>query len=141
MRNESTGDLVLSHDGIDLQRIVVRHRPHDKAFDKLKRAITSEMLPSELAELAIAEIKTSQDEALPTLLVFSNIPFEIAGHTGFAIHLGFKPKRGLRMEVLGRGFTDEHGFYELLYRAPTLYYFEKDRQAFESMVKSMRPGP
>ena len=139
MRNESTGDLVLSRDGIGLQRIIIRYRPHDKAFEKLKRSSTPEMLPSELAQLAIAEIKAGPGDGMPSLMVFSNIPFEIAGNTGFAIHLGFKTKQGLRIQVLSRGFSDAHGFYQLLYRAPALHYFEKDRETFESVVRSMRP--
>lgn len=139
MRNQSTGDLVLSRDGVDLQRIIVRYRPHDKAFEKLERASAPEMLPSELAQLAIAEIKAGPGDGMPSLTVLSDIPFEIAGNTGFAIHLGFRTKQGLRIQVLSRGFSDAHGFYQLLYRAPALHYFEKDRGTFESVVRSMRP--
>lgn len=139
MRNQTTGDLVLSRDGIDLQRIIVRYRPHDKAFEKLERASAPEMLPSELAQLAIAEIKAGPGDGMPSLVVYSDIPFEIAGNTGFAIHLGFKDKQGLRIQVLSRGFSDAHGFYQLLYRAPALHYFDKDRETFETLVRSMQP--
>ena len=139
MRNQSTGDLVLSRDGVDLQRIILRYRTHDKAFEKLQRASRPETLPSELAELAIAEIKAGQDDGIPSLEVLNNTPFAIADHTGFAVHLRFKTGEGLRIEVLAVGFSDAHGFYQLLYRAPSLHYFENDRQTFESLVRSLQP--
>ena len=96
------------------------------------------MLPSELADLAIAELRAGQEQKLPSLEVLSNAPAEIGGHNGFALHLRFQTDQGLRMELLMRGFVDQRGFYLLTYRAPTLHYFERDRPVFESLVSSFR---
>jgi hypothetical protein len=96
------------------------------------------MLPSELAKLMIAEIKATQDEGLPSLEVIHNAPIELAGYTGFDIHLQYKTDTGLRMDMLLRGIVDENGFYLVKYSAPTLYYFERDRQTYDSLTESLR---
>lgn len=138
MRSEVGDRLVLSRDGLDLQRIVIEYRPHEKAFEELEKSSSAGMLPSELAELTIAELKASQEEGLPSLEILDNRPIEIAGHTGYALHLRFKTDAGLRIEVLLQGFVDEHGLYQLLYRAPTLHYFGRDREVYESIAGSMQ---
>jgi len=138
MRRESGGNLLLSKDGIDLQRILIEYRPHEKAFEKLKKTSSATMLPSELAELTIAELKASQQNDLPSLKVISNAPVEIGGHAGFLIHLGYKTDAGLRIEILLEGFADAAGYYLITYRAPTLYYFARDRSAFEAVCASFR---
>jgi hypothetical protein len=136
MRLESSGNLLLSKDGIDLQRIIIEYHTHDKAFEKLKKTSSASMLPSELAELTLAELEASQKDGLPSLKVISNSPVGIAGHDGFQLHLSFKTDEGLRIQMLMQGFADSDGYYLLTYRAPTLYYFERDRGVFESVSAS-----
>ena len=138
MRSEVGDRLVLSRDGLDLQRIVIEYRPHDKAFEHLEKTSSVDMLPSELAELTIAELKAAQDEGLPSLEILDNRPVQIAGHTGYALHLRFRTDAGLRVEVLLQGFVDENGLYQLLYRAPTLHYFGRDREVYESVAGSLQ---
>lgn len=138
MRLESGGNLLLSKDGLDLQRIIIEYHTHDKAFETLKKASSATMLPSELAELTIAELKASQKDDLPSLRVISNAPVDIGGHAGFLLHLGYKTDAGLRVEMLMEGFADANGYYLITYRAPTLYFFERDRAAFDAVCASFR---
>jgi hypothetical protein len=138
MRLQSGGNLLLSKDGVNLQRIIIEYHTHDKAFEKLKKASSATMLPSELAELTIAELKASQKDSLPSLKVISNAPVEIAGHTGFLLHLAYKTDEGLRIEILMEGYADTRGYYLITYRAPSLYYFERDRPVFETICASFR---
>ena len=138
MRLESGGNLLLSKDGIDLQRIIIEYHTHDKAFETLKRTSSATMLPSELAELTIAELKASQKDDLPSLRVISNAPVDIGGHAGFLLHIGYKTDDGLRIEMLMEGFADADGYYLITYRAPTLHYFARDRAAFEAICASFR---
>jgi hypothetical protein len=135
---ESDDALVLSKDGILLQYISILHRDHEKAFEELEKDSSTSMLPSELAELTIAEFKAAQDEGLPSLEILKNSPVEIAGHTGFGIHLRYKTEAGLRMDMLLSGFVDDSGFYLLKYSAPTLHYFERDRLTYESLTESLQ---
>ena len=135
---ESKDSLVLSKDGILLQYISIQYRPHEKAFEKLEKDSSSTMLPSELAELTIAEIKATQDDGLPSMEILHNAPVNLAGHTGFDIHLRYKTDDGLRIDTLLRGVVDENGFYLVRYSAPTLHYFERDRQTYNSLTESLQ---
>ena len=138
LRFESGDSLILSKDGILLQYISIQFRPHEKAFEKIEKDSSSTMLPSELAELTIAEFKATQDGGLPSLEILRNAPVEIAGYTGFDIHFRYKTEAGLRMDMLLRGVIDESGFYLIKYSAPTLHYFERDRQTYESLTESLQ---
>jgi hypothetical protein len=138
LRLESKDILILSKDGILLQIISIQYRPHENAFEKIEKDSSATMLPSELAQLAIAELKASQDDGLPSLEILRNAPVELAGHTGFDIHLRYKTDAGLRMDTEMRGVVDDNGFYLLKYSAPTLHYFERDRQTYATLTESLR---
>jgi hypothetical protein len=138
VRFEKDDTVLLPGDGPDLQRILIEYRPHEKGFESLKRISSTDILPSELADLTIAEIRAGAEQKLPSLEVLGNAPVVIGGQAGFALHLRFKTDQSLRIELLIRGFVDKHGLYLLTYRAPTLHYFERDRAVFESIATSVR---
>jgi hypothetical protein len=138
LRLDSNDSLILSKDGILLQHIGIQYRLHEKAFEKIEKNSSSTMLPSELAELTIAEFKATQDEGLPSLEILHNTPVELAGHTGFSIHLRYKTDTGLRFDMLLRGVVDENGFYLIKYSAPTLHYFERNLQTYNSLTESLK---
>jgi hypothetical protein len=138
LRLESDDSLILSKDGILLQIISIQFRPHKNTFEKIEKDSSTSMLPSELAQLAIAELKASQSNSLPSLEILRNAPVELAGHTGFDIHLRYKTDAGLRMDMEMRGVVDNSGFYLLKFSAPTLHYFERDRQTFETLTESLQ---
>jgi hypothetical protein len=136
MRLEQDSGLRLSRDGVLLQRIDIEYRPHEKAFRAIARSSSAVTLPSELAEMVIAELKTSDHKDLEIL---DNAPITISGYPGFQLHLQLKSAGGLRIEILTVGFVDEDGFYKLTYRAPALHYFSRDRTAFELVTGSFEP--
>jgi hypothetical protein len=138
LRLESDDSLILSKDGILLQLISIQFRPHENTFEKIEKDSSANMLPSELAQLAIAELKASQDDSLPSLEILRNAPLEIAGRTGFDIHLRYKTDAGLRMDMEMRGVVDANGFYLLKYSAPTLHYFERDWQTYVTLTESLQ---
>ncbi|MFQ6023751.1 MAG: hypothetical protein ACE5NW_13610 [Acidiferrobacterales bacterium] len=126
--------ILATRDGIGIQFIEVVKRSHDNAFPRIKEKTEADMLPSEVAELVIAEIKT--DERLSGLKVVRNAPATIGGKTGFRLHLRMKNEDGLRYEAVVYGFVDEAGFYRLAFQAPAIHYFKRDLPAFEEVVKS-----
>jgi len=138
MRLESDDGLILSKDGILLQIISIQFRPHKDTFEKIKKDSSATMLPSELAQLSIAELKASQEDNLPSLEILHNAPVGLGGRTGFDVHLRYKTKAGLRMDMEMRGVVDNSGFYLLKYSAPTLHYFERDRQTYEALTESLQ---
>jgi hypothetical protein len=95
------------------------------------------MLPSELAELAIAELKTS-NEQLAALTVVENEPALVSGREGFRLRVAYKTQQGVEMlrEVVGA--TDKTHYCALTFLAPKLYYFEKYWPDFERTVASFK---
>ena len=138
LRLKQGDSLILSKDGILLQYIIIQFKPHAKAFEKLKKRSSPEMLPSELAQLTIAEFKAAQDDSLPSLEILANSPFEMAGHVGFDLHLRYKTETGLRMDMQMRGIVDDKGYYLVKYNAPRLHYFERDRETYEALTETLR---
>jgi hypothetical protein len=65
----SSGDrVVVTRDGFGLQHVSIHRVPAKEAFSKLKKGADGKLLPSELAELHIAELK-SPSEQMATLVV------------------------------------------------------------------------
>jgi len=133
------GDSVtLSRDGPELQRIGVVFNPSDEAFPTLKKSASIDMLPSELAELTIAEIRASHEDGMSGMEIVSNKPVTINGHQGFALHLRYKLDSGLRYESMVNGFVTTQGLYALYLRAPSLHYFKRDQDVYNQVIETFR---
>lgn len=126
----------ITRDGAGIQFIEIMKRAHEKAFPRIKEKTRTDMLPSEVAEFVVAEIKSN--EGLSGLKVLTNVPATVAQKTGFRLHLQMSTESALRYEIVVYGFVDESGFYQLAFQAPTLYYFQRDLLVFERVVKSFR---
>jgi len=128
----------VTRDGIGIQQIEVLYRPHDKAFEKLKKSSSAEMLPEELAELYIGETKANYANGLPSLKVITNEPTEIDGHQGFYLHLKYTADNGLHHESLVNGFANQKGLYVIRYIAPSLHFFSTYKGAYQNVVSSFK---
>ena len=91
-----TGALLASRDGFLLETILVERRALDRAFAKTKKAASATSLPSELSELAIAELKAT-DEQLEALAVLENEPALVSGREGYRLRVAYKTQRGIEM--------------------------------------------
>lgn len=128
----------LTRDGTGLQRIVIARVKGENAFPRLKRPAGEKLLPSELADLQIAELR-SQGEQLAGLTVVENIPATVGGRPGgFRLQISWTTSRGLRMSQVHYGIVHRGFFYLVSYQAPQLYYFDKYRPDFEQLAGSMR---
>lgn len=127
---------VITKDGLDLQSIRIIRDDHRKAFKKIEKDSNANMLPQEVAENLIAEIKANYK--LDNIDTLSNDPAMIDGMPGFRLLLEFKTERGLRRKYLAYGFVNDKGLYTLIYAAPTLHYFDRDIEVFESIVRSFK---
>lgn len=128
--------ITVTRDGLGLQSITAMKLAHDKAFPTIKKTSSAEMLPTELAELQLAELKIQDD--MSNLEVISKKPARIAGRDAFRLHVRVKNKKGLAVDQVTYGFTDNSGLYLLNFDAPRLHYFERDLPAFEQTVKSLQ---
>jgi hypothetical protein len=130
-------NLIVSRDGYLLETLAVVRRPLKQAFERTKKDAAETMLPSELAELEIAEIK-ARDELTEALTVLENEPALLGGKEGFRVKVSYRNLRGLEFHEEVYGVVDKSRLYLLVYRAPRLYYFPKYHADFQRTVESFR---
>jgi hypothetical protein len=129
--------LLVTRDGILLEYILITNTAAKDAFPKTKKAASDSMLPAELAELEIAEIK-SEDQYTAALTVAENQPAEIAGREGFRLRVRYKNNRGLEIQRVVYGFAEKSAYYQMQFGAPTLYYFDTYYPDFKKVVSSFQ---
>jgi hypothetical protein len=129
----AAGQLIASRDGYSLQMVLVAARTNIDAFPAIKKSASSSTLPSEVAELHIANTKAAGAEQLEVL---ENEPAQVAGLSGYRLLFRHFDDRGLELRRVVYGAVDEKYIYRLTYEAPKLYFFERDLPEFEAMVKS-----
>jgi hypothetical protein len=129
--------LILTKEGYTLQQIVIIRKASKEAFPKTKKEANEKLLPSELAEIQLAELK-SANELAGNLEVLENAPANLNGKIGYRLHVRFRNSRGLPYEQLIYGFCDKETYYAMGFAAPSLYYFDHHKAEFEQMVASFK---
>jgi len=129
--------LLVTRDGTLLEYILITKSPPKEAFPKTKKAASDSMLPAELAELEIAEIK-SEDQFTAALTVIENTPAEITGRSGFRFRVRYKNNLGLEIQRVVCGFAEKSAYYQMQFGAPTLYYFDRYYPDFQKAVASFQ---
>jgi len=135
-RTADANDIFVTRDGPALNHIVVNRQPHDRKLPHTKRETRADMLPHEIAELAIAEWKST--EATANLELVSNTPVLLGGKPAVRVHVRFKNERGLPIERVMVALVDAKGRLSILYEAPAIVYFQRGLPDFEAMVASVR---
>jgi hypothetical protein len=128
--------MTASRDGTGIHSITITRRYPDTAFPTIKKKSTANMLPLEVADLYVSDLR--KRTGLERLKVLSNKPATISGKPAFQLVMEFKNDDGLRIRIVSHGFVDKTGFYTINYRAPTLYYYERDYGDYARLVRSFR---
>lgn len=136
MKYNTDGFLMLSKDGPFLQYMMIQRRPLSKPFRHTRKQITNHMLPQEAAEVVLDEMRS--DRTLRQFVVLSNTPEKIDGNLGFQIIFSYIDRDGLKLKTVLRGFVKDQWYYNLRYTAAERYYFEKDKDDYESLAGSFR---
>jgi hypothetical protein len=126
-----------TRDGPQLQTIFVDFREHKKAFKSIKKESSPDMLPQELAESLVADM--TKERGLENVTIQSNEPAMLAGRPGFRLRFEYKQpvdRGAVRIREIIVGAAATRGFYLIGYRAPVLYYFDRDVDSFADAVKS-----
>lgn len=135
---QSGDTLLVTRDGPGLQRILVRMAKHEDAFRHLKKPSAVKQLPSELADLFLANMRKEDADEIPSLEVLSNEPARVAGHDAFRLHVSYRTGRGLRYQAVIYGFVTDDHFVSIGFIAPSLHYFGQDRDKIEAVVNSLK---
>lgn len=128
--------ITASRDGTGIHTITVTRRNLDTAFPSIDKKSTTDMLPLETADLYVSDLR--KRTGLERLKVLSNKPAQVNGKPAFQLVMEFKNDDGLRIRMVSHGFVDKTGFYTINYRAPSLYYYERDYGDYAKLVRSFR---
>jgi hypothetical protein len=130
--------LVATRDGVPLQHIDVSFRDHADAFKALEKESSQSLLPAELAELYLADLRAQDEHGLPSLQLLENVPDRVGDAEGFRLHMTFTGPSGLVYERQVHGFVNAKGFYLLSYQAPQIHYYADSRASFDQVRESFR---
>lgn len=131
--------LAITKDGFQLQAIhIMKFNINKTEFKFTKKILKKNMLPSEAAEVVIDNMASNPE--ILNLEVKDNKPAKISGHTGFRLYLSYRDKNldRVKMKRVFYGLVIDEWFYYISYTAPARYYFDKDLNTFEKIVKSFR---
>lgn len=128
--------MAATYDGLGIHGVNVTRRYPDTAFPTIKKKSSANMLPLEAADLYVSELR--KRSGLERLKVISNKPAKVGGKQAFELVLQYKNDDGLRIRIMSYGFVDKTGFYTINYRAPYLYYYDRDYKEFKKLVNSFR---
>lgn len=130
--------LLITRDGPDLQNIRISVAEAEKAFAAIEKDASEALLPSELAELYIANLRKQHKNGLPSLEIVSNRPAAVDGHNGFELMLRYKSDNGLWYNQKVTGFATGNAFYSIVYRAPALHYYARDDRQYSEVLAGFR---
>jgi hypothetical protein len=128
--------MTITRDGTGIHAMSVTRRYPETAFPMVKKKVAANMLPPEVADLYVSELR--KRTGLERLQVLSNKPATVDGKPGFQLLMQFKNEDGLRIQIMTYGFVDKTGFYTLTYRAPALYFYDRDFKDFNNLVASFK---
>ncbi|MCG6533914.1 MAG: hypothetical protein L7F78_04330 [Syntrophales bacterium LBB04] len=128
--------LMITRDGVLLQRISVEKRPVEQELRYTKKRLKKEMLPQEAAQVVIDDVSSNPNNLNFELI--ENRPVSVSGIDAFRVDLACKSKDGLRIRMVQYGFISGDQFFAISYVAARRYYFDKDLSTFEKVVQEFR---
>ena len=126
--------LLGTKDGIKLQYIHIARYGLDDDLPFTKRKLTKDMVTQEVADIAIDNLRSAPERI--GLEVLENSPDSLCGLPGFRILAKWKSIEGLPERDLLYGLMIDDKYYEILYEAPSRYYFGRDSAEAVGVVRS-----
>ncbi len=136
MRYNFGKEFLITRDGIVLNAIAVSRRKLDEKLDFTKKKFTTDMLPQDLAEVELDDLKSVAGINRFTLL--SNEPATLDGRSGFRVEYGYYTQSGLKMRGIRYGFLEKEWIYRIRYEAPTQHYFQYSLKDFKKFMESFK---
>ncbi len=128
--------LLITRDGLNLQRINVMRRELGKPMPNSKRVPRAGMEPAEIADLLSGELSSTQ--GVSGVKVVESSPATLSGARGFKLVVAFKDEDGLKRKAVIYGLLGKKALWTASYQAPQRYYFDLDVATFEKAVRTLR---
>jgi hypothetical protein len=135
-QNLSGDHLYLTRDGMVLQRVIIGRYPIDKDAPRTKRKLSKAMLPQDLAEIVIDDLRSDQQKT--NVQILENLPVNVGGNAGFTIVYSYQTRSTLKKMGAYYGALHKDWLYFLMYEAPARHYFSRDRSTFDSIKESFK---
>lgn len=135
-RTNARDGLTLTRDGLSLQMVRIVREPFDKELAFTKRKIDKGMLPQELAEIVIDNIRSNRE--ISNVQVSENQPATIGGYPGFRVAYSYHTKDNLKKQGVFYGVLVDQWFYRMLVEAPARHYFPRDLAIFEQIKQTFK---
>ena len=136
MMKEGDHSLMITKDGMPLQRIWIFDVEINKLAGEGTKTVKTNMLPQEAAEFVVDILQS--DKNLSQFALLENKPATVNGNKGFRLVYTYK-ERNLPYKSVYYGFLYGERFLRISYNAPVRHYFDKDVDVFETIVNSLRP--
>ena len=134
--NMAQDKVLITRDGLALQQIQIMRRSVDTEFPFTKKKLTKEMLPQEISEVLMDNIRSNPNIANQQFI--SDTPAQVGGQPGLKLVYTFQTKGGLTKKGIIYCILLDNWCYEILYEAPERHYFTKDLPAFNQVKESFR---
>lgn len=128
--------LTVTRDGVGLQAIILKKRPIDQGFNNTKKKVMPGMLPQELAELVLDDMRANPNFMDVQLL--ENSPSTFDGVPGYKVVVRYRNKAGLPKQTANYGCIEKGFLYMLIYDAPRRHYYPLDLPTFEAVKSSFK---
>jgi len=136
-RATTVGDsLLVTRDGVSLQNIRVERVAVGDELTHTKKKFAKRMSAQDVAEVELDEVRS--DQMVRNFELLENVPFQVAGLSGFKLVYTFKTENGLRLKRVHYGVLVRDRVYRVQYQAAAKYYFDKDQSTFERVRESFR---
>ncbi len=126
----------LTKDGVTLQQIFIKKSPLNKALLSSKKSIQKDILPHELAELIIEDLKLANE--MKSFKVLVNKPDQIDSKDAVQIISQVKDEFDNLIKINSTYFIYDDSLYSLSYLAPNQYFYNKDIEKFQDIKKSIK---
>ncbi len=136
MLNSREDVLLVTRDGVLLQNVIVAVINVEDELKYTKKTFKRGMLPLEQAGVILDNMASNPNRL--AFKVHSKKPAQVAGHQAFRAEVSFKDEDGLCYRGILYGFMQNDWFYLVRYMAPERHYFARDKDEFETLVKTMR---
>jgi hypothetical protein len=134
--NLSRDSVVLTRDGLLLQRIDILRMPIDKSLANTKRKLVKGMVPLEVAEIVLDEFRSNQSKL--NLQLVESVPALVGGYPGFRVIYSYQLNDNLRRKALYYGVLVDQWYYSLSFHAPARHYFDRHVNDFEQVQRSFK---
>ena len=134
--NHSSNHLVASRNGPLLESVEVNLHSYDNELANSDRTISADMLPLELVEAIVTDLRANEN--LFEVELVTSSPIEANGHNGYRFEATYTTKDGLRIGHIEDGYVTEKGLIRAVYTAPMRHYFQAHREEALWMMKTIQ---